>query len=121
MAKLGYVFLFGLTRYVLIRTLVSVEQTHEHSISKYFSIFHNARSGSQNREVRVNKFLSPVFHPDISDKNPRMKNKILHENLKQFLKTSLQSMNLRIDRMSDIFLLQFILKLLIKEKKITNV
>ena len=97
--------------------LVSVEQT----ISKYLSLFHNARSGSQDRELRGNTFLSLALNPDISDKNPRMKNKILHENLKQFLKTSLQSMNLRIDRMSDIFLLQFILKLLIKEKKITNV
>ena len=102
MAKLGYVFLLGLTRYVLIRTLVSVEQTHKHSISKCFSIFHNARSGSQDRVLRGNTFLSLALNPDISDKNHRMKNKILHENLKQYLKTSLQSLNLRIERMKDI-------------------
>ena len=48
--------------------------------------------------MKGNKFLSYAFNAHISDKNPRVKYKILRKNLKKFLKTSLQIINLSIGR-----------------------
>ena len=102
MAKFGYVLLFVSASFVLNRKLLPVEHARGHSVIKYQSLFHKARSASQNKEVKGNKLLSHAFNAHISDKNPRVKYKILRENLKNFLKTSLQIINLSIDRMGDI-------------------
>ena len=100
MAKFGCVLLFVSASFVLNRKLLPVE----HALTKYKSLFHKPRSASQNEEVKGNKLLSYAFNAHISDENPRVKYKILRENLKRVLKTSLQIINLSIDRMGDISL-----------------
>ena len=103
MAKLAYVLLFGLTSYVLNKTLISIDETHRNYLSKYLSFCHGARSGgSHNEKVKGKRLLSHPSNADIPDKDPGEKNRILRENLKQFLKTSLPLFNLSIGRMGDI-------------------
>ena len=83
MAKLEFLLILG---FVVNLQILYVEQVR-------------GLPASQHQDVKGNKFLS---HADVSDKNPRVKNKIFRDKMKQFLKISFQIINPSIDRMGDL-------------------